>query len=214
MRALSLLVALSVPLVASAQSMCGRLESRDRRAPLRDQAVLLFRDSSSIVRVADSTVTDSAGAFCFGPTRESEYVIAIRKSATELLRSPPAFLPQGVSRRALFKVDLAKDTIVSDWGMETPVRPRSGLSSIGYPQELRGVCLRGIVLLTFVVDTTGRVDSTTVLVRRSDDPRFTRAVLSATKRFRYEPARIERVKVRQLVQQPFDFRPSQADGCP
>ncbi|HEV8178226.1 MAG TPA: energy transducer TonB, partial [Gemmatimonadales bacterium] len=48
-----------------------------------------------------------------------------------------------------------------------------------YPRELMAIGLQGMVDAIYVVDTTGRVDTTTVRVLQSDDPRFTASVLTA-----------------------------------
>jgi hypothetical protein len=50
------------------------------------------------------------------------------------------------------------------------------------------------------------VDTTTIQVVRSDDPRFTASVLTALGQMRFRPASRGPAKVRQLVQQQFRFR--------
>jgi hypothetical protein len=59
---------------------------------------------------------------------------------------------------------------------------------------------------TYVVDTIGAVDTTTIEVQRSDDPRFTQSVRNALGLMRFRAARRDGRKVRQLVEQRFRFR--------
>jgi TonB family protein len=75
-----------------------------------------------------------------------------------------------------------------------------------YPPELIAMGLEGMVQTTYVVDSTGMVDTTTVAVLRSDDPRFTESVRNALGLMRFRPAVRAGQKVRQLVEQKFRFR--------
>ena len=63
-----------------------------------------------------------------------------------------------------------------------------------------------MVQATYVVDTTGMVDTTTVKVMISDDPRFTKSVRDALGQMRFRPAIRQGKTVRQLVEQKFRFR--------
>jgi hypothetical protein len=56
------------------------------------------------------------------------------------------------------------------------------------------------------VDTTGMVDTTTIEVLQSDDPRFTQSVRTALGGMRFLPAKRAGKAVRQLVEQQFRFR--------
>jgi hypothetical protein len=62
------------------------------------------------------------------------------------------------------------------------------------------------VRATYVVDTTGRADTTTIRLLESDDPRFSESVRTALGGMRFRPARRGPVAVRQLVEQRFRFR--------
>jgi hypothetical protein len=57
-----------------------------------------------------------------------------------------------------------------------------------------------------VVDTTGMVDTITIQVVHSDDPRFTTSVLTALGQMRFRPAKRSGKPVRQLVEQKFRFK--------
>jgi hypothetical protein len=62
------------------------------------------------------------------------------------------------------------------------------------------------VQATYVVDATGRVDTTTIQVLQSDNPRFTESVRTALGEMRFRPAKKGGRTVRQLVEQRFNFR--------
>jgi TonB family protein len=75
-----------------------------------------------------------------------------------------------------------------------------------YPSELAARGTEGQVQATYVVDATGRVDTTTIRVLHSDHPRFTESVRTALGAMRFRPARKGGKTVRQLVEQRFNFR--------
>ena len=104
---------------------------------------------------------------------------------------PPQFIPDSV-----FSV-LEVDQMVE--------RYESSAAPI-YPHELIVIGMEGSVQATYIVDTTGMVDTTTVEVLRSDDPRFTESVRTALGQMRFRPAMRRGKTVRQLVEQWFHFR--------
>jgi TonB family protein len=65
-----------------------------------------------------------------------------------------------------------------------------------------------------VVDTTGQVDTITIRVVRSDDPRFTESVRTALGQMRFRPAKRAGKAVRQLVEQKFRFKIAPASNEP
>ena len=75
-----------------------------------------------------------------------------------------------------------------------------------YPPELSARGTEGKVEAAYVVDTTGRVDTSTIRVMQSDDPRFTESVRAALAETRFRPAKRAGKAVRQLVQQRFRFK--------
>lgn len=75
-----------------------------------------------------------------------------------------------------------------------------------YPRELIALGMEGMVQTTYVVDTTGMVDTSTVKVVLSNDPRFTESVRTALGQMRFRPAIKAGKTVRQLVEQKFRFR--------
>jgi TonB family protein len=75
-----------------------------------------------------------------------------------------------------------------------------------YPPELLAIGTQGLVRATYVVDTSGVVDTTTIKVILSNDPRFTASVVEALGHMRFRPAKRAGKAVRQLVEQKFSFK--------
>ena len=75
-----------------------------------------------------------------------------------------------------------------------------------YPHDLMATGTQGMVQATYVVDTIGTVDTTTVRVMYSDDPRFTESVRDALGQMRFRPAKRAGKTVRQTVEQKFRFK--------
>lgn len=92
-----------------------------------------------------------------------------------------------------------------DFQVEKPVVAAPGSAGPSYPDMLRSAGIEGQVLAQFVVDTTGRADMTTFKALKSDNDLFTTAVKNALARMRFLPAEVGGRKVKQLVQQPFQF---------
>jgi TonB family protein len=104
---------------------------------------------------------------------------------------PPTFVP---------------DTIFSVLEVDEMVERYAGSAAPAYPRDLLAMGTEGLVQAIYVVDTTGRVDTTTIQVMRSDDTRFTESVLTALGLMRFRPAKRAGKAVRQLVEQQFRFR--------
>ena len=75
-----------------------------------------------------------------------------------------------------------------------------------YPPELSARGKEGKVDAMYVVDATGRVDTTTIKVLQSDDSLFTESVRTALGGALFRPAKRSGKTVRQLVQQRFSFK--------
>ena len=90
-------------------------------------------------------------------------------------------------------------------GVDRIAAPRSGNGAPDYPRSLRTAGVEGSVLVTFVVDTTGRAEPGSISVVSSTHPLFADAVRSWLGRTRYAPAEIRGMRVRQLVQQEVGF---------
>jgi TonB family protein len=111
--------------------------------------------------------------------------------------------------------NLVPDTAFSVLEVDEMVERYEGSAAPVYPPDLLALGTEGDVRATYVVDTAGRVDTTTIRILESDDPRFTESVRTALGGMRFRPARRGNTAVRQLVEQRFRFRiapPDQAIG--
>jgi protein TonB len=80
-----------------------------------------------------------------------------------------------------------------------PPRPR-------YPDQLRAAGVTGRVIVRLVVDTTGRVEPASVVIRESSHDLFAQAVRAVLPGLRFAPAEAGGRRVRMLVDLPFEFR--------
>ncbi|MDF1502389.1 energy transducer TonB, partial [Roseisolibacter sp. H3M3-2] len=99
---------------------------------------------------------------------------------------------------------LAPDGVWSAHVVERAVLPL-GNAAPRYPEALRAAGASGEVVAEFVVDTTGRVEPSSVAVVASTHALFEHSVRDALRRMRFRPAEAGGRKVRQLVRQPFTF---------
>ena len=76
----------------------------------------------------------------------------------------------------------------------------------GYPRALLYRGVEATFTTFFVVDTAGRVDTTTIKIPPSVDARFSQSVRDVLQRWRFLPAETRGHRVRQLVEQTFEFR--------
>ncbi len=98
------------------------------------------------------------------------------------------------------------DTVFSVLEVDETVERTTGSAAPVYPRDLLATGAEGVVQALYVVDTTGRVDTTTIEVLLSDDPRFTASVRTALEGMLFRPAKRSGRTVRQQVQQQFRFR--------
>jgi hypothetical protein len=103
------------------------------------------------------------------------------------------------------------DTVFSVLQVDEIVQRYPSSAAPIYPKELLAIGAEGLVQATYVVDTVGGVDTTTIKVMYSDDPRFTQSVVVALGHARFRPAKRAGKTVRQLVEQKFRFKIVPAD---
>ncbi len=89
--------------------------------------------------------------------------------------------------------------------VDKPVLLAPGMSAPVYPESLRAAGVSGSVLVEFVVDTMGRVESGSERVVQSGHAHFTAAVRAVLPKYRFLPAEAQGNRVRQLVRMPFRF---------
>lgn len=98
------------------------------------------------------------------------------------------------------------DTAFSVLEVDETVERYENSAAPVYPHDLMATGTQGMVQATYVVDTVGTVDTTTVQVMYSDDPRFTESVRAALGQMRFRPAKRAGKTVRQTVEQKFRFK--------
>jgi TonB family protein len=101
---------------------------------------------------------------------------------------------------------LVPDTVFSVLEVDEMVERYESSAAPAYPPDLLAMGTEGSVRAMYVVDTTGRVDTSTIEVMSSDDERFTESVRAALGLMRFRPAKRQGQRVRQLVEQKFHFR--------
>jgi periplasmic protein TonB len=74
-----------------------------------------------------------------------------------------------------------------------------------YPSMAERIGLEGRVLLRFVIDTTGRVDKSSIEVLETTEDQFTRPAVDAVSRARFRPAVLSGNAVRQLAEESIRF---------
>ena len=75
-----------------------------------------------------------------------------------------------------------------------------------YPSALRAINVTGYVDAQFVVDSTGRVEPSSIELRSAEDPLFADAVRRALLRSRFTPALVQGHPVRAAVRRAYVFR--------
>ncbi len=98
------------------------------------------------------------------------------------------------------------EIVYSALQVDEMVQRYEGSAAPVYPPELSAQGKEGKVDATYVVDTTGRVDTTTFQVLQSDDLLFTESVRTSLGEALFRPAKRAGQPVRQLVQQRFNFK--------
>lgn len=88
---------------------------------------------------------------------------------------------------------------------EIAVRSEGSAAPI-YPSELLTKGVEGSVLTNFVIDTTGRADIATIEILQPAHALFVQSVRTAIPGMRFSAAMVQGRKVRQMVEQRFQFR--------
>ncbi len=74
-----------------------------------------------------------------------------------------------------------------------------------YPVLLRAAGISGFVLIEFVINTTGRVDPSSIRIVKSSHAAFEGPARDAIRKSLFRPGRVRGIAVRVLVQQQIDF---------
>lgn len=131
---------------------------------------------------------------------------------------PPATPDQIVGDRAKDTVTATpvpeqkgEDSVFSVLEVDVAVVRAANSAAPAYPLKMLQQHISGAVAAQYIVDTTGFADTASFLVLNSPRPEFIRAVKDVLPYMRFEPAKIGKTKVRQLVEQQFSFKISDVD---
>lgn len=193
------------------QLIAGQAVEQRLGAPLVGLRVRLLRlpDAAAAPVAVDSGQTHARGFFQLAAPGPGVYQLEFGYGRETLAVGPiDTVRAEPVAQRqyAVQLVQRAEERPFVEGQVETPVRQLPGVGGPEYPKELRDQRREGQVLTEFVVDADGRVVRGSMRVLRSTDAAFSASVRRAVYGLRFAPATIGGVPVRQLVQQPFDFR--------
>jgi TonB family protein len=205
---LALLASLAVPGRAAAQVIMGRLVDATSRAPLAGVMVRVEVPSDSAVTMRSA----EDGAFSLLLPAAGRYQVKIFVTAESPVVSDTIDLAADAVVQREFLVARPAAPALFEFQVDRPVRPISGVVGPRYPEALRSARVEGDVLAQWVVDSTGRVEAGSLKVLKATSPEFVASVRDVVYAMRYQPAEVGGRRVRQLVQQPFEFRLS--DGPP
>jgi protein TonB len=114
-------------------------------------------------------------------------------------RAAPAPIGPEASRPVLGDQPATAATADRPAALLAPPRPQ-------YPEQLRAAGVTGRVIVRLVVDTTGRVEPASIVIREASHDLFARAVRVVLPSLRFVPAEVGSRRVRMLVDLPFEFR--------
>jgi TonB family protein len=100
----------------------------------------------------------------------------------------------------------SRDSVYSILDVEESATRAEGSAAPAYPPELMKEGKEGGVFIRFVVDSTGRADSSTIEIVRASHPLFAQSVRQAVPQMMFSPASMGGRHVRQAVEQNFEFR--------
>ena len=180
-------------------------ELRTKRDELKLVAAFVV-DTSGTVRPATTTIMSSNDAdlsrwacdvvprMHFAAARHHGHAVASQVVMPFAFRSPVVSRePASSVPRVYLETEVEKKATI-----DHRVFPR-------YPDDLKRQGIDGRVVATFVIDTTGLADMSTFRVLHASDARFQEAVRRAVGAMTFHPAEIAGRKVKQVVEEPFDF---------
>ncbi len=214
---LALLLLGGVPTRAVAQFIGGIAVRQSTQTPLAGMTarLLRLRSAGDSVQLIDSATTDRQGAFLFNARELGVYQIEFGNATDGYFYGPVDTLTTDsvVQRRYLVGIAPRREQDpFAEAAVYRPITERRPLIRAEYPADLRARGIQGNVLASFVVDTTGRVDMSTVSLRGEGTRDFGEAVRASLAKMRFWPATYDGVPARQMVQQRFVFNLFRTDS--
>ncbi len=172
--------------------------------PPPDRAPTQAGSRESVHFVKLNTITDGLGdgAHGFGNAKPTPVLKELPTKGKDSITAPEAPPTRG------------QDSVYSVLDVDIAVVRSSSSAAPAYPLKLLEQHIQGYVNAQYIVDTTGFADTTSFVVLQATNPEFTTAVREVLPYMRFEPARLGTSKVRQLVQQQFTFKITQAAEVP
>lgn len=202
LRACSVLTAsLLLATLAHGQSViAGQVVHRATQAPLPNVAVELIGVRDTVLA---SGVSARDGTFALQTPGGGTYRVRLTAPDAEPHVSDSVRVSDGEYIAHAFAIDPEPRALL-EFQVERPVVKTRG-SHVNYPDAMRSRGVTGCVLAQWVVDTAGRADTATFRIIKASHTEFAQAVRDALPGMRFTPAELHGRKVRQLVQEPFDF---------
>lgn len=195
---------------ASAQSgaFSGDVKDSATLAPLPQLKVSLLDEEDRLVA---STVTDDQGLFTIPHSRAGVFQLKFDRPGMKSVFGPIDTVTADSVITRTYTASFSPNPLNAALGenpIDEPVRELSGAEGAPrYPKSLKGYAINGEVRVSFVVDTTGRVDMGSVKLIQSSDAAFYKAVMDALPHMAFIPARYRGHNVADRVEQTFAFKP-------
>ncbi len=202
---LALLAVVLFPDFVAAQTgaFTGLVKDSATSTPLPRLKVYLLDDKQQLV---GSTVTDDRGQFVIPHARAGIFQLQFDRPGMKSVFGPV----DTVSADSVIARSYTASFVASppdEYQVDEPAKEIPGFQEPPrYPRSLERTSLQGSVKVSFVVDTTGHVDMKSVKLVRSSEIAFYKAVVDALPHMTYIPARFRGQKVRQRVEQTFEFK--------
>ena len=101
---------------------------------------------------------------------------------------------------------ITRDNAYQEYQVEQPASLAQASGHPRYPDILKQAGVEGEVIASFVVDTTGLPDASTIKIIKSTHQLFENSVVAAIPAERFVPALVGGKKVKQVVMQPYMFQ--------
>lgn len=211
--ALAVCLVVGAPASSAAQVVGGQAVEASSGTALVGVPVFVQRTDQDSPAVVAETTSDRRGFFQLTVAKPGSYRLLFGDTARPISMGPELLV--GVDSVVLrqYAVPLAAHAFLEK-EVELAALPLPKQKGPTYPAALREQRTEGEVHLTFVIDTTGRVDPTSITVQCASAPEFEAAVRDYLGQVRFVAAKWRGFTVRQLTQRPFTFAVHSGPGSP
>ena len=198
------ILSLLMPTIVRAQVVLGRVIDEHAKAPMRNVTVTIVPDTGSTSVILAKTKTDTLGEFLLDAPAAGQYRLGFSELDGQVVIAPAFAITADQTVQREFVIPARK--YYWEFEVEHPVAQEPLNRPPKYPAELRSQGVGGSLLVQFVVDSLGHPDLGTFKVLRTNHPGFIDVVRDWVASARFRPATIDRHRVPQLVQMPFEFQ--------